>query len=187
MSSLQRIFFRIRSISLQNFFRNFFYIINGSKIGKNTYISERTIINWPHQFTIGNNCILESDLHIKFSRPWQPGPSIILGDNVFVGRWTEFNICERIEIGNDCLIASGCKFIDGNHGMDISTTMNTQPLTTSPIQLENNVWLGANVIVLKGVTIGEGAIVAAGAVVTKSIPAGEIWGGIPARKLNVNR
>ena len=65
--------------------------------------------------------------------------------------------------------------------------MNVQPNTTLPIVLENNVWLGVNAVVLKGVTIGSGAIVGAGAVVTKSVPAGEIWAGIPARKIGERR
>jgi acetyltransferase-like isoleucine patch superfamily enzyme len=51
------------------------------------------------------------------------------------------------------------------------------------IVLEDDVWLGANVVVLKGVRIGRGAIVAAGAVVTRSVPGFEIWGGVPARRL----
>ena len=52
-----------------------------------------------------------------------------------------------------------------------------------PLQLEKDVWLGVNVVVLKGVTIGQGAVVGAGAIMTKSIPACEIWAGVPARKV----
>ena len=53
------------------------------------------------------------------------------------------------------------------------------------IILEDDVWIGVNAVVLKGVTIGRGAIVAAGSVVTKSIGAYEIWAGVPARKIRV--
>jgi acetyltransferase-like isoleucine patch superfamily enzyme len=53
----------------------------------------------------------------------------------------------------------------------------------SVIVLGDDVWIGANVVVLKGATIGHGAIVAAGSVVSKAIPPFEIWGGVPARKL----
>jgi acetyltransferase-like isoleucine patch superfamily enzyme len=52
-----------------------------------------------------------------------------------------------------------------------------------PVTLDTDVWIGANAVLLKGVTIGKGAIVAAGAVVRNSIPSYEIWGGVPARKL----
>lgn len=55
--------------------------------------------------------------------------------------------------------------------------------STGPITISNDVWLGTNVIILKNVNIGEGVVVAAGSVVTKSIPAYELWAGIPAKKV----
>ena len=61
--------------------------------------------------------------------------------------------------------------------------MNKQPCPDGEIILGDDVWLGVNVVVLKGVTIGRGAVVGAGAVVTKSIPSFEIWAGIPARRI----
>jgi acetyltransferase-like isoleucine patch superfamily enzyme len=90
---------------------------------------------------------------------------------------SEFNIRKRITIGKNALIGSGCKFIDHYHGM------NAQECVEAPITLEEDVWLGANVVVLKGVTIGKGGVVAAGAVVNKSIAPFEIWAGAPARKI----
>ena len=141
-------------------------------------------MNWPHQVSIGKKCILEDDLFFKFAGPWEPGPTTIIGDRVFLGRGCEFNISRGLRIGDDCLIASGCKFIDGSHGMEVGPVpMNRQPCAKAPIVLEEDVWLGVNVTVLKGVTIGRGAVVGAGAVVTKSIPAYEIWAGVPARKI----
>jgi acetyltransferase-like isoleucine patch superfamily enzyme len=95
----------------------------------------------------------------------------------------EFNIDHRIQIGNDCLIASGCRFVDHNHGMNLGNVMREQKSSGSAITLGDDVWLGCNVVVLSGVHIGNGAIVAAGAVVTKSILPYEIWGGVPAKKI----
>jgi acetyltransferase-like isoleucine patch superfamily enzyme len=140
-------------------------------------------MTWPHQVSVGKDCMLEHDLHFRYDGPWRPGPSIVIGDRAFLGVACEFNITDHIRIGDDCLIASGCKFIDHDHGMVEGVPMNRQQGPEAPIVLENNVWLGANVIVLKGVTIGCGAVVAAGAVVTKSVPPREIWGGVPARKI----
>ena len=57
----------------------------------------------------------------------------------------------------------------------------TQPLQGAPVRIGNDVWIGAHAVVLKGVTIGDGAVIAAGAVVTKDVPAGVIAGGMPAR------
>lgn len=156
--------------------------LQGAKFGFGTHVS-RLQITWPHQVQTGANCHIESDVCFKFDGIWQLGPSIVIGDRVFVGRDCELNIRRRLQIGDDCLIASGCKFIDHDHGSQVGSPMNTQPGIDSPIVLENDVWLGVNVIVLKGVTIGQGAIVGAGAVVTKSIPTLEIWAGVPARKM----
>ncbi len=91
----------------------------------------------------------------------------------------------RIEIGADCLIASGCKFIDHDHGSARrDTPMREQSEgAEAEIILGEDVWLGVNVVILKGVHIGRGAIVGAGAVVTQTIREFEIWGGVPARKL----
>ena len=140
-------------------------------------------VTWPHQVQIGRNCSLQERIYFNYNRYWTPGPSIVLGNRVFVGRDTEFNIIERLVVGDDCLIASGCIFIDHDHGMDISQPMSKQEQPSAPILVGDGAWLGASVIVLKGVQIGEGAVVGAGSVVTRSIPNLEIWGGNPARKI----
>ena len=146
-------------------------------------------VTWPHQVSLGANCTLEHDIYFKYDGIWAPGPSIILRDRVFVGFGCEFNVRRRLEIGSDCLIASGCKFIDHDHGSargDIPMREQTGG-AEAEIVLEEDVWLGVNVVVLKGARIGRGAIIAAGAVVTADVPAYEIWGGIPARKLSERR
>ena len=88
-------------------------------------------------------------------------------------------------VGAHCLIASGCRFIDHDHCYsDRATPIASQSSgTEAKIVLEEDVWIGANVIVLNGVTIHRGAIIAAGSVLTKSVGLFEIWGGAPAKKL----
>ncbi|PHQ28283.1 acyltransferase [Leeuwenhoekiella nanhaiensis] len=152
------------------------------KIGQGTYLN-KTTVTWPHQVRLGANVDIEENVVFKFDGIYKLGTGIQIGNNVFLGRNTEFNITCSIKIGNDCLIASGCKFIDHNHGTSLDDLMRNQQCPSEAIMIEDNVWLGANVIVLKGVAIQAGAIVAAGAVVTKSIGVNEIWAGIPARKI----
>lgn len=145
----------------------------------------KIFVTWPHQVSLGRNCNLEHGVFFKFDGIWQPGPSLFIDDNVFIGTGCEFNFSHKIDIGADCLIAAGCRFIDHDHGSarrEIPMAAQTDG-RAAPIVLERDVWLGANVIVLKGVKIARGAIVAAGAVVTGDIPSFEIWGGVPARKL----
>lgn len=164
----------------------FFYMtwlrLAGMKIGKGTYFSKITV-TWPHQVKIGDNCRLEHNIYFHYDGIYSNGQSICIGNNVFVGNNTEFNISDKIIIGNNCLIASGCRFIDHNHGYEKKYLIRNQIAPKQGINIESDVWLGCNVIILKGVSIGEGVVVAAGSVVTKSIPPYEIWGGVPAKKI----
>jgi acetyltransferase-like isoleucine patch superfamily enzyme len=145
----------------------------------------RIYVTWPHQVSFGARCLLEHDSYFKFDGVWQPGPSLVFGDDVFIGAGCEFNIRQGITVGSHCLIASGSRFFDHDHGFSTRAIPIAQQTdgVEARIALEDDVWIGANVVVLKGVTIRRGAIVAAGSVVTKSIGAFEIWGGVPAKKL----
>jgi len=157
--------------------------MRGAQIGRRTLIPPRTLFTWPHQVKLGNRCILQPDIFFNFDHYWTPGPSIVIGDRVFIGRGCEFNIRNRLDIGDDCLIASGCTFSDSNHDRNSDQPMNRQPVESKPIAVGRNVWIGARCVILQGVAIGDGAVVGAGAVVTKSIPPGEVWGGVPAKPL----
>lgn len=89
---------------------------------------------------------------------------------------------EKIEIGDDVAIADNVCIRDSdNHEM-----LNGIRKSTQPIRIGNHVWIGMNATILKGVTIGDGAIIAAGAVVTKDVPDGCLAGGVPARVLKQN-
>jgi acetyltransferase-like isoleucine patch superfamily enzyme len=155
----------------------------GLQVGTGTLLP-KCHVTWPHQVSLGANCTLEHDIYFKYDGIWAPGPSIVIRDRVFIGFGCEFNVRRRVEIGSDSLIASGCKFIDHDHGTAPGVPMREQTAgAEAEIVLEEDVWLGVNVVVLKGVRIGRGAIIAAGAVVTRDVPSQEIWGGIPARKI----
>ena len=150
------------------------------RVGPGTQLP-RMAVTWPHQVEIGARCLLEGEISFKFDGIWREGHSIVIGDETYIGRSCEFNIQKSFQTGSHCLIASGCKFID--HGVEIGQPMNQQAGAEAAIVLGNSIWLGVNVVVLKGVRIGDGAVVGAGAVVTKSIPAFEIWAGIPAKRI----
>ena len=174
-----RLLFRLRHANVVARLQTFWLRLCGAKIGKYS-ICERCSLTWPHQVQIGSRCQLEPDIFFKFDGIWSPGPSIIIGDGAFVGRGCEFNIRKKIIVGRGSAIASGCKFIDHDHGIT-GVRLDETPGVEAEIVIGDHVWLGCNVVVLKGITIGNSAVVGAGAVVTKSIPAGEIWAGVPAR------
>ena len=165
------------------FFRRCYWSAQGMAIGRGTLLP-KLFVTWPHQVAIGADCAFEPGTFFRWDGLWSPGPRIRIGDRCFFGRDCEFNLRVGFAVGADSAIASGCKFIDHDHGI-VGETIDAEPGKEGPIVLGKNVWLGVNAIVLRGVTIGDGAVVAAGAVVTKSIPACEIWGGVPARKIGV--
>ena len=163
--------------------RKIYLQLLGAKIAPGTRIP-RCDIPWPHQIQVGADCTLEPDIYFKFDGFWLPGPSIIIGNRVFVGRDVEFNVQGKIEIGDDSGIGSGCVLTDHNHAMaPVAERMRDQEVEIDPILIGKDVIVGVNSVILKGVKIGDGAVVAAGSVVTKSVPANEIWGGNPARKI----
>lgn len=154
----------------------------GAQIGK-TWLRHPLHVTWPHRVLIGDDCQFERGVWLKVDGIYEEDLAIVIGDRVFCGQGVEFNVKELVTVGDDCLIASGCRFIDHDHGMALATPMREQAGPVAPILLGRAVWLGVGVQVLKGVHIGDGAVVAAGGVVTRSIPANEIWGGVPARKM----
>jgi acetyltransferase-like isoleucine patch superfamily enzyme len=153
----------------------------GMKIGRKTRLPVDLAVNWPHQIAVGEGCTFESYVSFKYDGPWRPGPSIRIGNGVFVGRGVEFNITSGLSIGDQSAIAAGCKFIDHDHLTDEAGGVLPGEGPTGPITLGSGVWLGAGVIVLKGVEIGDRAVIGAGSIVTRSVPAGEKWMGVPAR------
>ena len=106
------------------------------------------------------------------------GKNIKIGKNVFINAGCKFQDQGGIEIGDGALIGHGVVLATLNHDF---APENRSTLHPSPIKIGKNVWIGANATVLPGVNIGDGAIVAAGAVVTGDIPAKTIAAGVPAK------
>lgn len=110
------------------------------------------------------------------------GGSIRIGNRVNINPYSILYGHGGLEIGDDVLIAAGCILIPANHNFgSLEMPIHSQGLTCRGIVIENNVWLAARVTVLDGVRIGSGAIVAAGAVVTRDVPSNAIVAGVPAR------
>ncbi|MFD2529228.1 acyltransferase [Polaribacter marinaquae] len=89
---------------------------------------------------------------------------------------------DKIIIHKNVLIGGGCKIWDTNfHSINSIDRLNgDMSIKTSPIEIMESVFIGANCTILKGVSIGENSVIAAGSVVTKDIPSNQIWGGNPA-------
>lgn len=148
-------------------------------LGKKTVIASGAILDAskPGMITLSDDC------HV-----YHGAILASYGGKISVGHRTRINpYCilyghGGLSIGNDCLIATGCVFIPGNHNINqIDAPINAQGLTCVGITVEDDVWFGAKVTILDGVTIGRGSVIGAGAVVTRSIPPYSIAVGVPAK------
>lgn len=99
--------------------------------------------------------------------------TVILEENVFMNNYCSINAIERIEIGENTLFGEGVKLYDHNHEYN-GKTVEHRKFKSSPIKIGKNCWLGSNVTVLKGVTIGDNCIIGAGCLIHKDIPANMI-------------
>lgn len=106
------------------------------------------------------------------------GKNIVIGKEVFINACCHFQDHGGVVLGDGCQIGHNVVFATLDHGIAPENRQTTYP---APIILGKNVWVGSNATLLRGVTIGDNAIVAAGAVVTKNVPANAIVGGVPAK------
>ena len=106
------------------------------------------------------------------------GKNIHLGKNVFINADCKFQDQGGIYIGDDTLIGHNVVLATLNHEEDPENRGN---LIAAPIKIGNKVWIGSNATILPGVTVGDGAIIAAGAVVTKDVDSMSIVAGVPAK------
>lgn len=105
------------------------------------------------------------------------GKNIRIGKNVFINSGCCFQDQGGIEIGDGSLIGHQVVLATLNHDLDPARRVS---MTAAPIKIGRNVWIGSHATVLSGVKIGDGAVVAAGAVVTKDVPPYTVVGGVPA-------
>lgn len=110
------------------------------------------------------------------------GGNISIGKSTYINRLVTIVSRVNIEIGCEVLIADNVSIYDHDH----KTHNNEQPygkqgFQSESIVIEDNVWVGSHSVILKGVTIGKNAIIAAGSVVNSSVPPAELWGGVPAK------
>ena len=160
------------------------------------------LLNWYRALypglTVGTSVVLGRGVHISVVRGAHMtiGDRVSIGSNVqlvsegklvirsggFIGSGSTIVAAQQIVIGRDALIAEQVTIRDQDHCTDGGDVpFNRQGLIMAPIDISENVWIGAKATILRGVTIGLGAVVAAHAVVNKSVMAGTIVGGIPAK------
>ena len=157
----------LRSLWLRNAFK---------KCPNNVYLGKIGHIEHPECVTLGSGVSFGDNFYIYVNKhKGNPAPEILIGDNCWFGADNHITANLRIEIGDNVLTGKRVTISDNNHGNSEKETLGQAPrlreiVSKGPIRIGNNVWIGENSVVLSGVTIGDGAIIAAGSIVTKDVP-----------------
>ena len=166
MSIFSKIIFKILKENSLNIIRK----NKNSEIGKNFRLGNFSNISIHSSASL----IISDKVNIKNNCSLFVGKDskIILENNVFMNNYCSINAMEKIEIGENTLFGEAVKLYDHNHeyGNNPEFKIEHQKFKTASIKIGKNCWLGSNVIVLKGVTIGDNAIIGAGCVIHKDIP-----------------
>jgi acetyltransferase-like isoleucine patch superfamily enzyme len=162
-------------------YRNIYFQILGVKLKGYVWIQKVEIPRNFDEIEIEVAVALDRGVTLLCSGESLSHPKIYIGANTYINRNTFLDASLSITVGKECAIGPGCYITDHDHGVDEKLPPLAQPLISQPTKIGDRVWLGANVTVLKGVTIGNDAVIGAGSVVTKDIPEGAIAVGVPAK------
>jgi len=171
-------------------------------LGRGSTIGRDVTIRHPHKIRIGSNVVIDDG--VVLDAKGGPGTGITIGDGVVLSRGvilsckgSTITLGEKVNmsigclvhaagpvrLGRYCILAARCYLVGvGNHGMDrLDIPMMAQPTASKGLTMEDDVWLGAHVVVLDGITIGTGSVVGACSMVAKDLPAHSVAVGAPAR------
>ena len=152
--------------------------------GNNVEVEYPFIIYPPKDVYIGDNTTILKDARINvYNHLTGLNAKIEIGKHCYIGYKFSALTGESIKIGDDVLIASNVTITSENHGMDPESEIPymDQPLICNPVSIGDGTWIGQNVTILPGVDIGKKCVIAAGSVVTKSVPDYCVAAGVPAK------
>lgn len=156
--------------------------------GKDSMLAPGLILLHPENITIGSNSSIMRNCVIETIPVKNVKPVLAIGNEVSIGEYSHITCANKIVIGNGLLTGRFVLITDNSHGRNSLSEMDTRPLerevySKGPVIIEKNVWIGDKVTILPGVTVGQGAVIAANSVVSKDVPAFSVVGGIPAKLL----
>lgn len=155
------------------------HLRNATSVGERVRVWGRPVVRNYGRMIIGQRASLDSTT-IPIQLSTEPNGTLEIGARTFMNYGCSISATKLISIGPDCKIGMDALIMDNDYHQIDPTKRGVRP-ASAPVIIEENVWLGARVIVLSGVTIGADSVVAAGSVVTRDIPPGTVAAGQPAR------
>ena len=149
----------------------------GCTIGRGVLVGQGVRVDRPWAVRLGMRCQLEAAVWIKVV---DDAARVTVDDYTFLGRGVEIDASASVSIGRHVLIAPGVFITDHGHGIRAQELIGSQGCVAAPVVVEDDVWLGSGCIILPGTRVGRGAVVGAGAVVTRDVPPNGIVTGVPA-------
>ena len=181
--SLQNIYYKIKYLFYTILYKIIYY--NTIKINGFQNIRGKLTIK---KFKKFGNLFIEfsKGSFLKKNVIVQGSGRLFLGENSYISSYSVIGVNDSVTIGNNVIIADSISIRDTDHNYNqLDIPIREQGISTAPIKINDNVWIGHGVVITKGVSIGSGAIIAANAVVTKDVPRNAIVGGVPAKIIKI--
>jgi acetyltransferase-like isoleucine patch superfamily enzyme len=154
-----------------------------------TYIhAETSIFGWSRErLQLAEGVCIEKGTMLALGDDFNGFGEIRIGPRTWIGPYNNFRLAAKckIEIGTDCLISQFVSLVAANHDLGREQPMRSKTCSfgKTGVILGNDVWVGAGAALMPGTHLGDGVVIGANSVVTRDVPAYEIWGGVPARKI----
>ncbi len=156
-----------------------------AEVGEGLRAEQLPYMRGKGQLWLGKEVNLSGRSCFYFMNGMSENPEIRVGDKTFIGHGCTFSAGTGIVVGTGCLISTCVRIHDNDgHPLDPERRRRNDPIRQDEareVRIGNNVWIGAHAMVMKGVTIGDDAVVAAGSVVTHDVPSAAVVAGNPAR------
>jgi len=154
--------------------------LRGARIAEKVRLGRRVQVKRPWGLTLGKRVLIENDVFLKLV---SDNANLNIGEYTFIGQGCVVDVEGFVSVGSHSLIAPGCFITDHHHKISERLRIDQQSCRTAPVHIGNDVWIGANSVILAGVTISDGAVVGAGAVVTRDVAEMDIVAGVPALQI----